>query len=60
MKTRNFDPTRQARDVNMYGFTSCPKCGKHQRYSLIAEPKTVRCDDCGFLEPLVQIEDVLT
>lgn len=39
-------------DVNCYGLTKCPKCGKRYRWVCNRDPQTVRCDDCGYKEPL--------
>jgi hypothetical protein len=36
----------------MYGASDCPHCGKPYRYVINCAPDVLRCDDCGFKEPV--------
>lgn len=38
-------------DVNMFGFTPCPKCQNWLRCEFYNKLGWVRCDACGYQEP---------
>jgi len=41
-------------DMNMYGCLPCPECGERYRCVRVDDPKIIKCDDCGFDEPITK------